>query len=730
MEEGPSPAPEAQPKTSEATEKTRIFSTSQSKPRSANPHPPVCRFYSRGKYCQFGRRCRFLHEHLEPRVGPSPPENQSGGMVENLTQCQSGAENPSDGGTIKPAEDLISHGRARFGTPKTLGPRDRPKRPCRYYLSGYCVMEERCRFWHPEKQPPPLRDSTDPEPVRVTLRPSGPLIRPPVPRPTVVKDEVKLTELTQEVARQLRETEISQLMKRFPKDKLIVQESEDGKQTYYRIAVEPTDPDWPFDLKEIDIQICFPDDYPLEVFTVDIPEDQDLPASMGRRVCSASEEWLQAKHATNRLMGKLELLFRPYLRWLDRNMEKLFTEGARQIKRELDTERAGIRFVPYQHLQACLPDARPSQTTDASPCPRREDALKGLSQHLQQTKVTESDSPEMSGTGSDFSSSEEDDNCARTDRVPAHGHEVHSAGNASGRPVKDSGSEGPRKGTGVRLVGFQLGEGTATLAAQQITVSLKCSRCKVTSDLTVSQKHPSAVSCEKCNADISVAFQPSMLHNNSDIMAYLDLRGCVPVDLVLQDSHFAVGCLNCSKEGSLQNMSYGRNKELNCLHCHSKLSVLVEAAQFYQILAQSQDETAKNSVHPRQKRLPIAPAVQLGKSLPDFGTCSHYRKSCRWLRFPCCGKAYPCDMCHNDDQDHVMELANRMICGYCAKEQPYTNGKPCIACGAMMTKGSHSSHWEGGQGCRSRVQMSHKDKQKYSNSAKTVSRRSQRQHQK
>lgn len=38
-------------------------------------------------------------------------------------------------------------------------------------------------------------------------------------------------------------------------------------------------------------------------------------------------------------------------------------------------------------------------------------------------------------------------------------------------------------------------------------------------------------------------------------------------------------------------------------------------------------------------------------------------------RFPCCGRAYPCDVCHDEDQDHLMELANRMICGYCAKEQ-------------------------------------------------------------
>lgn len=39
-------------------------------------------------------------------------------------------------------------------------------------------------------------------------------------------------------------------------------------------------------------------------------------------------------------------------------------------------------------------------------------------------------------------------------------------------------------------------------------------------------------------------------------------------------------------------------------------------------------------------------------------------------RFPCCGKLYPCDTCHNEKEtDHEMEMANRMICGYCSKEQ-------------------------------------------------------------
>jgi hypothetical protein len=75
------------------------------------------------------------------------------------------------------------------------------------------------------------------------------------------------------------------------------------------------------------------------------------------------------------------------------------------------------------------------------------------------------------------------------------------------------------------------------------------------------------------------------------------------------------------------------------------------------------------------------------------------------LRFPCCGKAFPCDVCHETREDHPYELANRMICGFCAKEQPYTSGKPCIACKSSLTGTTSSGFWEGGQGCRNKAKM-------------------------
>jgi ribosomal protein L37E len=52
-------------------------------------------------------------------------------------------------------------------------------------------------------------------------------------------------------------------------------------------------------------------------------------------------------------------------------------------------------------------------------------------------------------------------------------------------------------------------------------------------------------------------------------------------------------------------------------------------------------------------------------------------------------------MCHDETVggEHDMQWATRMICGHCAKEQPFSKDAPCVACGLSMTK-SRAHHWQ------------------------------------
>lgn len=640
--------------------------TSESEPV---PHTqPLCRFFSQGRHCNFGKRCRFLHIRDDARA-----------HKEKTT----GTPSQSD---VTLSNSEIPGGNVGYRVAPAAG-----HRPCRYFLSGHCTMEDRCRFWHPPQLPP-----LDDQPVPGNYSRSAPRMQP-VPRPGILQD-VKLCDLTEDLAKQLRDTEIRQLKKRFPKEQLIIQERSDGKVTYYRASVAATDPDWPFDLKEIDIMVSFPDNYPQEIFTLDVPLDQDLPAVMSRHVQEASLEWLQAKHATNQLLGKAELLFRPFLRWLDRSLERLFTEGARQLKRDIDLEKAGLQFISYQELQATVSE---KSANDHSCEPAASDSAaadEDVSDEGERTVEGEK-SVQQEGPGGSEGQEEED--------------AIHFVENIK---ISD-----PRRGTEVKLLGLRLGENTATVVAQKITVCLQCNRCKVTADLTLTGRTPCTAQCEKCSASINAAFRPCMLHHYSDVLGYLDLHNAAPADLVLQECELSVGCLSCSQDVPMQNLSYGQTKEFNCEHCHSKLSILAESTRFQYIPPRANKPgPSAGAVNYKTIR---DPAVQKGKPLPEKGTCKHYKQSHRWLRFPCCGRAYPCDGCHDEDQDHPMELATRMICGYCAKEQPYANGKPCISCGSMMTRGARTSHWEGGLGCRNKVKMCRNDRQKHANTNKTVSRR-------
>ncbi|TNN57021.1 putative protein C18H10.09 [Liparis tanakae] len=594
--------------------------TGESEPVLHTQQP--CRFFSQGRRCNFGKKCKFLHIRDDAKA-----------HEKKTTRTHSQSDVPPPNSEL-PAED-VGHGPPPSNSRVT--PAASRRRPCRYFISGHCSMEDRCRYWHPPDFTP-----VDHQPVPVNYPKPAQRMQSD-PRSGILQ-EVKLRDLTEEVAKQLRDTEIQQLKKRFPKEQLIIQERSDGKVTYYRVTVEATDPDWPFDLKEVDIMVSFPDGYPQEIFTLDIPLDQELPPVMAKHVQQASLEWLQAKHATNQLLGKVELLFRPFLRWLDRSLERLFTEGARQLKKDVDLEKAGLQFISYQELQATVCEKSGNDHSSDSAAAADEDVSDEEELDKTEGKRRMEGGALVQQEGPDCDEGEEEE------------EEDEASHLVENIKIRD-----PRRGTEMKLLGLRMGDNTATCTAQ----------------------------CDKCSASITAAFRPCMLHHYNDVLGYLDLHNAAPADLVLQDCELIVGCLSCSQEGPVQNLSYGQTKEVNCEHCHAKLSILAESTRF-QYIPPRVNKTGPNAGAVYYKMI-RDPAVQKGKPLPEKGGCKHYKQSHRWLRYR-----------------HLW---------------PFTNGKPCVSCGSMMTRGARSSHWEGGLGCRNKIKMSRNDRHKYANTNKTISRK-------
>ena len=143
-----------------------------------------------------------------------------------------------------------------------------------------------------------------------------------------------------------------------------------------------------------------------------------------------------------------------------------------------------------------------------------------------------------------------------------------------------------------------------------------------------------------------------------------------------------------------------------CRTCYQKLVFSVPSVKFLRITAAA----APTASGPRKKRETLG--LVTGTELPDRGRCKHYSKSYRWFRFSCCGKVYACDRCHDEKEEHPNEHANRMICGWCSREQTY-RPEECAFCGRGVVGRKGSGFWEGGKGTRDRVRMSRKDPRKH-----------------
>ncbi|XP_074641658.1 RING finger and CHY zinc finger domain-containing protein 1-like [Tubulanus polymorphus] len=68
----------------------------------------------------------------------------------------------------------------------------------------------------------------------------------------------------------------------------------------------------------------------------------------------------------------------------------------------------------------------------------------------------------------------------------------------------------------------------------------------------------------------------------------------------------------------------------------------------------------------------------------SFG-CEHYKRKCS-LVAPCCGRTYPCRICHNDEEDHELDRKHveEVVCGdeKCKKRQMIQ--KTCQECGIIF----------------------------------------------
>ena len=322
---------------------------------------------------------------------------------------------------------------------------------------------------------------------------------------------------------------------------------------------------------------------------------------------------------------------------------------------------------------------------------------------------------ELNSDESDFSHS------GSVSEAVGHQQSSHDASAVSAGPPRESGVM--LSFPSLELFNVELLELTS------ISVSVKCTRCKEIAEVQKLRPESSPesdtaasvtqagrnVTCKKCSLALYVAFRPDLIHMSSQRAGYLDLEGCDPVDLL--PSTFLPTCANCSTTHAAPGVVSVRGASdalAVCRGCHNKMLFKIPEVRFLRV-GPSATNLPLRVNRPRQRE---KLGIVAGEELPARGACKHYSKSYRWFRFSCCQKVYACDKCHDeavnaaDGDGHMQEFANRMICGFCSREQVY-KPKDCGYCGKGVTGRTGTGFWEGGKGTRDPKRMSKKDPRKF-----------------
>jgi hypothetical protein len=145
----------------------------------------------------------------------------------------------------------------------------------------------------------------------------------------------------------------------------------------------------------------------------------------------------------------------------------------------------------------------------------------------------------------------------------------------------------------------------------------------------------------KCTAVQEVTLRPCVLHANSASIAFVDVRRCRVADVLPSDLHAA--CADCSEEYPLKGVRRGVRAEHACFKCHHKLAFECKHVRIEVLSQPSEDAAAAGrgvaAAGGGGARSGGGPKIVEGTELPNLGACDHFKKSLRWLRFPCCGKA-------------------------------------------------------------------------------------------
>jgi hypothetical protein len=513
----------------------------------------------------------------------------------------------------------------------------------------------------------------------------APIIKPPPPRRRYVPEESFSKEQIAE-AKARRAQETRQLEARMSRLDLY-HKSSDG--IVYTLPMEPKRrSELPAGLRSVQsVQLIIPLLYPLQQLRILLNDVESKDAE--------GIEDLFTKRATE----QKQMTLMSHLNYLTQNIHVL----AKQVEAEAAAAAAVVGQPPEPDIST-----GPAQVEDIKG--KHISSLDDYKSHIHYI----SRPPEWDMDDDDHSSEMSDEG----EYTPDEDMDEEDGGVAISQELTSSGPTAER-GTAILLPAVEL-RGVELLQISSLNLNIKCSRCKTVSEVGGVKAGAAAtgISCRKCGAGMSVGFRGEFVHQHSTRAGFIDAAECSVVNML--PSTFIPTCGSCSTPSAVGLVCAVGDTTTNvCRECHSRFTFGVREVKFLLYApslpaASSAAAAAAASGHRRQNHPTVG--IHPGTPLPLSGTCAHYRRSHRWFRFGCCGRAYPCDRCHDAaEKDHDVdpdERASRMLCGWCSREQRY-HPEMCAFCGRSVIGRRGKGFWEGGKGTRDRVLMRRGDKRKY-----------------
>lgn len=281
------------------------------------------------------------------------------------------------------------------------------------------------------------------------------------------------------------------------------------------------------------------------------------------------------------------------------------------------------------------------------------------------------------------------------------------------------------RGIAISFPGLDM-KGIELLEMFRLSIVIQCQRCKQSADINDIKPSKSdgtsilhrSETCTKCTMPFTFTYRPELMHANNNRAGYIDMENSTITALL--PSTFQPTCASCSTAfptppgvTSIQ----GDTSLTVCRNCHSKMNLFIPEVKFLRVSTMT--STMALPLRKRKSKDPLHGTLTANTPLPNNGNCQHYARSYRWFRFSCCNTVYPCDKCHDispaqKTDPHPNEHADRMLCGFCSREQRY-HPDTCRFCGrSVIKKGvTGSGFWEGGKGTRERHLMRRKEGRKF-----------------